>query len=133
LAELLESGVRAHYPDLLDFDVVTWVPLHPLRYWRRGFNQSAELARELARRLGRPAVALARRVRPTPSQTALTIPQRAANVRHAFRAAVNARWRGARALLVDDVMTTGATVHACAGALLDGGLASVDVITVARG
>jgi ComF family protein len=130
LAELLEAGVRTHYADL-EFDVVTWVPLHFSRARERGFNQAAELARQLAMRLGCRAASTLLRVRPTQSQTRLTIPERVANVRHAFRA-----WRhgkGRTALLVDDVMTTGATVHACAAALKQADWAQVWVITVARG
>jgi ComF family protein len=132
LGGLLEAAVRVHYADLA-FDLVSWVPLHHARRRSRGFNQSAELARDLARRLGIPAGATARRIRATPSQTRLTVPKRADNVRDAFRARSLRRLGGCRVLLVDDVMTTGATTNACAAALKDGGAASVSVITVARG
>lgn len=134
LADLLEAGVAAHYADRA-FDLVTWVPLHPARWRTRGFNQAAELAKALARRLGLRAVSTTRRHRWTPSQTRLNIEERAANVRGAFRARRGGQrsWRGVRLLLVDDVMTTGATVDACASALKEGGALDVSVITVARG
>ena len=132
LAALLEAAVRTHCPDL-PFDVVSWVPLHFARRRQRGFNQSAELARDLAHRLGLPAAATARRDRPTPTQTRLTVEGRADNVRDAFRSHGDRRVRGLRVLVVDDVMTTGSTAHACAAALKKGGAARVSVVTVARG
>ncbi len=132
LGTLLDAAVRVHYPGL-PFDVVSWVPLYPARRRARGFNQSCELARNLAGRLGLPARSAARRLRPTPSQTSLTVRDRADNVRGAFRARTLCLLRGRRVLLVDDVMTTGATANECAAALKAGGAASVSVITVARG
>ncbi|MCX7818553.1 MAG: ComF family protein [Kiritimatiellae bacterium] len=132
LADLLEAGVRTHFA-AMQFDLVSWIPLHPARRRERGFNQAAELARELAARLGLPARGTAARIRHTATQTRLTLAERAANVRDAFRPVHARRWRGARVLLVDDVMTTGATAHACARALREGGAASIAVITVSRG
>jgi ComF family protein len=133
LADLLEAGLETHYPAVA-FDAVAFVPLHLLRQRERGFNQAELLARALARRRGLPLAPRALvRVRPTPTQTRLTAPQRAANVHHAFRAGRGRKWSGARLLLVDDVMTTGATVNECARALKAGGAATVHVLTVARG
>ncbi|QHI70734.1 ComF family protein [Tichowtungia aerotolerans] len=133
LADLLEACVRAEYEDV-EFDWVVPVPLWPSRQRDRGYNQSALLAAALARREGllykEKSV---RRIRPTSTQTGLTAPQRAANVSRAFRPGFFARLEGRRILLVDDVMTTGATVNACAGALKDGGAEAVYVVTVARG
>ncbi len=133
LADLLFACVRAEYA-AVSFDWVVPVPLYPVRRRARGFNQSALLGKSLARRMG---VIYndkqVRRVRPTVTQTGLTAPQRAANVSGAFRAALFSRLNGKRILLVDDVMTTGATVNACAEALKKGGAASVHVITAARG
>lgn len=115
-------------------DAVAWVPLYRARQRTRGFNQARVLASELARRLKVPlAPACCRRVRPTPTQTHLTARQRTDNVRGVFSAA-RRRWlEGRRLLLVDDVMTTGATVSECARVLKAGGAARVDVVTVARG
>ena len=133
LAELLFNCLQAEYPDI-GFDLITAVPLHPPRRRERGFNQSALLGAALARRLGIPfSERMLRRVRPTVSQTGLTAPQRAANVCGAFRIGWFARPQGRRILLVDDVMTTGATVNACAKALKQEGAASVHVVTAARG
>jgi ComF family protein len=133
LAGLLLAGVQAEYPGVL-FSAVTAVPLHPARRRARGFNQSALLGAALARRLQLPFRAgLLRRVRPTITQTGLTAPQRTANVSDAFRSGLFSKTADKRILLVDDVMTTGATVNACAQALKKGGAAAVHVVTVARG
>lgn len=133
LTELLFACVRAEYPGV-EFDIITSVPLFPPRRRARGFNQSALLGKALGRRLQLPfREGLLRRVRSTASQTDLTASQRAANVCGAFRVGLFARPAGRRILLVDDVMTTGATVNACAKALRQGGADSVHVITVARG
>ena len=133
LAELLFACVRAEYPDV-GFDRVSAVPLHPARRRERGYNQSALLAASLARKMNLPyEEKTARRIRSTTTQTGLTAPQRAANVHAAFRSGFFARLNGKRILLVDDVMTTGATVNACAAALKEGGAQTVHVVTVARG
>jgi ComF family protein len=134
LTDLLEAAVRSHYGDIA-YDAVCAVPLHPVKLRERGYNQSELLANGLARRLGVQGLdgRMLRRVKPTPSQTRLTALQRLTNVKEAFRARPSAFWSGKRVLLVDDVMTTGATVGACAKAMLDAGAGVVDVITVARG
>lgn len=126
---------RAGAPLLADADLVAPVPLHWLRLFRRRYNQAALLASALAARAGKPAVNdLLLRRRRTPSQGGLGAVARHRNVAGAF--AVNPRRRpllaGRRVLLVDDVMTTGATVSACAATLLRAGAAAVDVIVLAR-
>lgn len=130
LTDLLEACVRAHL-DPVAFDAVSWVPLHALRRRERGYNQAQVLAAALARRLRLPAVRLLARVRPTLTQTHLTARQRAHNVRAAFVA--SAKVRGCNILLVDDVMTTGATASESARALKDAGAAGVAVVTLVRG
>jgi len=133
LAGLLFACVKAEYSGA-EFDIITSVPLFPPRRRTRGFNQSALLGEALGRRLQIPfREKLLRRVRATVSQTGLTAPQRTANVCGAFRVGLFVRPAGLKILLVDDVMTTGATVNACAKALKQDGAASVHVVTVARG
>ncbi len=132
-ASLTAACVRAEY-DGVPFDAVVPVPLFPARRRMRGFNQSEEIARGISRRIRVPLKPhLLRRIRPTVTQTGLTAPQRTANVSGAFRAGALGRPAGRHILLVDDVMTTGATVNAAAAALKDGGAETVFVITVARG
>jgi ComF family protein len=107
------------------------VPLHAARLRRRGYNQSLELARELARRLSlalRPETA--RRVRATGEQTRLDAAQRRANVRGAF--AVDGTVRGRHIALFDDVITTGATVAVLAQAARRAGAARIGVWAAAR-
>jgi ComF family protein len=116
-----------------DCDVVIPVPLHPRRLWWRGFNQAALLAMTISRRLERPLeLAALIRSRMTTPQTSQDHDARRRNVRRAFAVTRPARIRGKRILLVDDVMTTGATVDECARVLMAAGAARVDVVTLAR-
>lgn len=133
LATLLQSCVCVHY-NTEALDAVAWVPLHPARERARTYNQSGLLAAALARRLNLPtARGCLARLRDTATQTHLSARERSANVRGAF-AVQNPEWvDGRRFLLVDDVMTTGATVNECARALKGAGAAKVFVVTVARG
>src|SRR5471032_948554 len=118
---------------LEDSDLVVPVPLHPLRLWRRRYNQAAELARRLARD-GKLSYATAlARSRPTPSQGAMASAKaRRRNVLGAFKVPDPARVAGRRVLLVDDVLTTGATAEACARALKRAGAKRVHVLALAR-
>ena len=119
-------------PRAEQFDAVVPMPLHWVRRWRRGFNQSELLAREIARRLSLPVRSLVRRTKATSSQAGLTNAKRRANVSGAFRVPRPPNVHGLRILLVDDVMTTGATASACARALKQAGAARVALLTVAR-
>jgi ComF family protein len=112
-------------------DLIMPVPLHWTRLWARGYNQAAWLAQALARRAGRDYAPLTLlRRRRTPSQNGLSASGRARNVEGAF--AVVGDVRGKSILLVDDVFTTGATINACAKALLRAGAACVDGVALAR-
>jgi ComF family protein len=127
--------------DIAGIDRVVPVPLHPSRMRSRGFNQAHALVRrwpKLAKAQGHtvPVDWIAHRVlvrrRATRSQTGLRRDQRAANLYDAFALEAGRRIEGQRVLLVDDVLTTGATADACARALLRGGAAGVRVLTLAR-
>jgi len=122
--------------ELLDeADALVPVPLHWQRAWGRRYNQSGALARVIARQSGvKFASEALRRVRPTQQQIGLSRSQRASNVQGAFKVADSRRSeiQGRRVVLVDDVLTTGATVDACARALLRAKAASVDVLVFAR-
>jgi len=114
-------------------DVIVPVPLHPSRLRERGYNQSALLVRELGRRAGLPvAERTLLRTTPTRPQVGLNVEERAQNVRNAFRCHDNPL-RGLRVLLVDDVLTTGATLRACTHALVQGEVHAVWGLTLARG
>lgn len=133
IATLLHHCIQAEFPGET-FDLLVPVPLHHVRRRDRGYNQSAVLARALAHRLNRKTrPGLLQRIRPTISQTNLTAKDRLSNVTQAFRYRKGKQLAGQRVLLVDDVMTTGATVNACASALKEGGAVSVHVVTAARG
>ena len=124
-----------HHAVLQDANCVVPVPLFAWRRLRRGFNQASELAAHL----DRPVVHALWRVRPTASQTGLAAHARLGNVRGAFRlspllsAQTRARFiTDAVVVLVDDVMTTGATSSACADVLRAAGARDVRVVTLAR-
>jgi ComF family protein len=114
-------------------DVIVPVPLHPERQRERGYNQADLIARPLARHLGvklRADVLL--RTRPRPAQLVLSRTERWKAVRGAYATREGARVDKLRVLLVDDVMTTGATLDACARALRKAGAAEIFGLTVAR-
>ena len=120
---------------LAEADLVIPVPLHRTRLWRRRYNQAALLARAAAARAGRPLAldVLLRRKRTAP-QVGLTRSERAANLSGAFVVPPGRRpmIEGRRILLIDDVLTTGATVGAAAKALRRAGATGIDVLTFAR-
>ncbi|MBI1777329.1 MAG: ComF family protein [Proteobacteria bacterium] len=126
---------RAGRELLGEADLIAPVPLHWLRLFSRRYNQASLLANALGQETGiRVLPDLLRRRKRTPPQTELNRRERARNVAHAFaiRPGQMSVLAGKRVLLVDDVLTTGATVAACAQALKGAGAAAVDVLTVAR-
>jgi len=119
-------------PSLPPNAVILPVPLAADRLRQRGFNQAELLARHLAAEKRQPFLGSAlRRTRATPSQVGLNAQERRTNVTGAF-AADSAKIRGATIILIDDVCTTGATLSACATALLEGGAKNVWAYTLAR-
>ena len=124
---------RAGSDILADADCLAPVPLHPVRLWRRRFNQAAMLAQEIARASGKPCdIGALLRVKATHSQVGLSRTQRAENVQGAFKAADGAVLKGRAVVLVDDVLTSGATANAASRALLRAGAKRVDVLVFAR-
>jgi ComF family protein len=118
---------------IADADLIAPVPLHSGRLFRRRYNQAAEIARPLARLSGRPYLADSLiRHRDTGSQGGKSATGRRRNVAGAFEVRHAHRVAGKRVLLVDDVLTTGATAEGCARALLAAGATAVDLAVVAR-
>ena len=135
LGSMLAEGI--HKLDLPAGSVlVVPVPLHGSKKRDRGFNQAELIARSALKQAELPCAALAtdllERIRPTVSQIGLTRPQRAENIRGAFRVKHLTKVAGRKVLLVDDVLTTGTTANECARILLKAGAEKVWVATVAR-
>ena len=126
---------RAGHELLGDADALVPVPLHWRRLWTRRFSQSAALAEQISRESGiAVAHAALKRVKATAQQVGLSRKDRATNVQGAFRVAPAAKPEvaGRRLIVIDDVLTSGATADACARALLRAGAAQVDVLVFAR-
>jgi ComF family protein len=120
---------------LAEADALVPVPLHWRRMWARRFNQSAALADAVSAIAGIPVSAEAlKRVKATVQQVGLSRTERAGNVQGAFGVPAPARGEvaGRRLILIDDVLTSGATIDACARSLLRAGAANVDVLVFAR-
>jgi ComF family protein len=148
LAPLWTSAEGAIQTETQEPLLIVPVPLHPSRQRERGFNQAELLARGLARALARPGptaghpgearrrpclvTRLLRRTRATGSQTGLSLSVRQRNVRGAFAIGEPGCFRDRLVVLVDDVMTTGATASACAAVLKRAGARQVVVLTLAR-
>ncbi len=126
---------RAGQELLAEADALVPVPLHWRRHWARRFNQSAMLAAAVSKASGVPIAGRAlKRVKFTAQQVGLSRTQRAANIQGAFRVPPDGKAEvvGRRLVLVDDVLTSGATVEGCAKALLRAGARNVDVLVFAR-
>jgi ComF family protein len=128
LGKLLASAL----PREMQFDVIVPMPLHWTRAWQRGFNQSELLGKMLAGRINTPLMRAIRRKRRTPAQAGLTNAQRRTNVAGAFVWNKKYSVKDRHVLLVDDVLTTGATASACASVLKRAGAKRVTVLTLAR-
>jgi ComF family protein len=132
VADALAALLATRYP-FADDALLVPVPLHPSRLRARGFNQAHLLARGIARRRGLAlAPRVLRRARPTRQQPGLSAAERRRNLADAFTVRRSAQLAGRAVVLVDDVLTTGATADACARALRDAGAVRVDVYVAGR-
>ncbi len=130
LSSLLADSVAVALPDFRA-DLIVPVPLHPARLRERTYNQALLLARRMGRRTGIPvSPRLLERTRPTPAQQGLSATQRRRNLRGSF--AMRSGLDGESVLLVDDVMTTGATARECSRVLMAGGAGRVAVAVLGR-
>ncbi len=136
LAQMFAQWMARAGSELLsDSDMIIPVPLHRLRLLQRRFNQSALLAKSLAPLVHKPShMLILKRHKATPSQGGLNARRRYKNVAGAFSISPKAAAMiaGKKILLVDDVLTTGATVNACSKVLINAGALQVDVITLCR-
>ena len=124
---ILDSGVD------IDWDEIVPVPLHPLKLRRRGYNQSERFAAGLSIALNIPVSHELKRIKYTETQTRKSRLQRWENVKEVFSLIDNHTLQDKRVLLVDDVMTTGATLSACSNVLLGSDVKSVDLAVIAAG
>ena len=133
LARVQSEGFADPRFEGIAFDALVPVPLHPRRLRERQFNQAAILAQHLSKSSKIPAREVLRRTRYTGTQTRLNRKARRQNLRDAFSLRQNVDVTDLDLLLVDDVLTTGSTLDACAAILLENGARSVRALTVARG
>ena len=114
-------------------DSITWVSLSRKRLRRRGYDQARLLAEEVSRRIGDPCVPMLRKIRNNPAQSGVgDAKKRRENVKGVYEAIPEAEIRGKRVLLVDDIVTSGATLSACAAILRQAGAKEVSALTLAR-
>lgn len=130
LARVFGNFLAVALPRELRFDLIVPMPLHWTRRWHRRYNQAALLAREVSRRWNVPMKNAVKRRRATIPQAGLSSAQRRQNVSGVF--AVKQKLAGTHVLLVDDVLTTGASASACARALKRAGAARVTILALAR-
>ncbi len=127
---MVNQAMVAH----LDFDIITFIPLHWTRYASRGFNQAEIIARMLAEKTGRPVIPLVVRSKKTQYQAQLSLQERERNVHDAFD--LNEKYSeqiiGKKVLIVDDLFTTGSTIKAAAQVLLPYNPAKIDVFVACR-
>ena len=125
-------AMKALREDLAEVDLITWVPISPLRKLVRGYDQDELLARVISRELGIPCVQLLKKIRHNRAQSGISgYAKRRANVLGVYRVENPGRIPGKRILLVDDILTTGATLSECARVLLTAGAEEVNCAVVA--
>ena len=117
----------------INCDIITWVPLSRRRKWKRGYNQSELIGIELSNRMGLPAYELLKKTKNNPAQsTTGNAAKRKANVVGVYKAVNIDQLKGKQVLLIDDVVTTGATLSECARILRAAGCKEVFAATLAR-
>ena len=127
---LMAMKIQQQHPE--GFDLLTWVPVSPMRRLRRGYDQVELLARAVGKELGMKPVKVLRKTRNNRPQSGITgAPQRRANVLGVYQLTGRAELAGKRVLLLDDILTTGATAGECARMLLTAGAAEVHCAVVA--
>ena len=125
-------ALRLQQEEMTDFDLLSWIPVSPQRKRHRGYDQGELLAQALAREFGCDYAPVLQKVRHTPPQSGIhDVAKRRANIQGAYRIPDRDRIRGKRILLLDDVLTTGATSSECAKVLMIGGARAVTLATVA--
>lgn len=125
-------AIRLEKDELTDFDLVTWIPIGPVRSFFRGYDQSQLICQALQKETGCEVCRLLKKVRNNPPQSGIPdAAHRRANVLGVYRIQNQALLEGKRILLLDDVITTGATASECARMLLTAGAASVTLAAVA--
>lgn len=125
-------AMRLQKEGLDDFDLLSWVPVSPFRRWRRGYDQAELLAHAVGRELGVTPVRVLKKIRHVPPQSTIRgSAHRRANVLGAYEATAPALVRGKRILLLDDVITTGATAAECAKTLAFAGVKQVTFAAIA--
>jgi ComF family protein len=132
LGDLLVEGRREAISRLPADAWVVPIPLHWWRHWRRGYNQAEVLARSLAKGLGLPIHRPLRRAKATPRLAQKAITERSELMHKAFRARSSPQLKGRTVLLVDDILTTGATCGEAAKELKRAGAARVVALVIAR-
>jgi ComF family protein len=131
LGEVYGEELRQHYYDQ-KIELIIPVPLHPTRKKKRGYNQSEEFGKGLAKSLARPCLPdILTRITATDTQTRKSKLQRWQNVKEVFHVAKPEEVRHKNILLIDDVITTGATIEACALMLLNAGCSSISIASIA--
>lgn len=125
-------ALRLQQEEMTDFDLLTWIPVSAERKRQRGYDQGELLARALAQELGCQCVPVLQKIRHTPPQSGIRdAAKRRANIQGAYRIPDRERIRGKRILLLDDVLTTGATATECAKVLMIGGAQDVTFAAIA--
>lgn len=125
-------AVKLQTEGMDNFDVLTWIPVGPLRRIKRGYDQVALLAKALGKELNVVPVRTLKKIRNTPPQSGIPdASRRRANVLGAYRCVNIPQWTGKRVLLLDDVLTTGATASECAKVLLTAGASEVTLAVLA--